>query len=336
MYSDEDLDYAVKQGVFSPSSVQAFRELQFSIKESSHVDEENFRLIGGFNDIFIVIACSLFVFSTSWIISFTTASDVLPSIAVTILSWLLAEFFVRKRRMALPAIVLLFFFAGGAFQFSSALIDNLSSHIAILVGAIATAILTYLHWLRFRVPITIAVATACVFAILAALAIEIFPLLALQLHFIAFVCGLLCFSFAMYWDSSDTDRTTHRADIAFWLHLLSAPLIIHPIFSATGILQGNDSIINMLIVLALYFIMTVISITVDRRAFMVSSLAYVIYALSSVIEQYGGIGYSFASTGAFMGFMLLLLSAYWHKVRLLVVNKLPNKIQLLVPSTQVT
>ena len=62
MYSEEDLDLAVKQGVFTATSVEEFRELVASSKQTSVVDEENFRLVGGFNDIFIVIACALLPF----------------------------------------------------------------------------------------------------------------------------------------------------------------------------------------------------------------------------------------------------------------------------------
>ena len=52
MYTDEDLNLAVKQGVFSDSSVDEFRRLMSSTKGAPLVDEENFRLVGGFNDIF--------------------------------------------------------------------------------------------------------------------------------------------------------------------------------------------------------------------------------------------------------------------------------------------
>lgn len=61
--------------------------------------------------------------------------------------------------------------------------------------------------------------------------------------------------------------------------------------------------------------MTSISIVVDRRAFMVSSLIYVLYAISNILEAYGVVGYSFAVTGVCIGAALLLLPAFWHPVR---------------------
>jgi hypothetical protein len=30
----------------------------------------------------------------------------------------------------------------------------------------------------------------------------------------------------MWWDSSDRARLTRRSDVAFWLHLLAAPMIV--------------------------------------------------------------------------------------------------------------
>jgi hypothetical protein len=59
---------------------------------------------------------------------------------------------------------------------------------------------------------------------------------------------------------------------------------------------------------------------------MVSSLAYVLYAISNILETYGDISYSFALTGVLIGTTLLLLSAYWHQTRSVLLNLLPKSI----------
>jgi len=64
MYSDEDLNLAVKSGIFPQASVDDFRKSVSLLKNAPSADEENFRLIGGFNDIFVVIACALLLFSS--------------------------------------------------------------------------------------------------------------------------------------------------------------------------------------------------------------------------------------------------------------------------------
>ena len=331
MYSDEELNLAVKKGIFSEESVGAFREYVATSKNTPRADEENFKLIGGFNDIFVVIACSLLLFSSWWVLSESNKS--IGLCVFTALSWFLSEVFVRKRKMALPAIGLLLSFVGGVFAFSVSLFPDPNEWIVVL-GAFLSAIAAYLHWRRFKVPITVAAGAAACVATLLALLASVFPAAEDLMLLAVFICGIAVFVLAMYWDASDLDRTTRKSDVAFWLHLLAAPLVIHPVFYTLGILGGDESLLNMLVVLVLYLLMTFVSIIVDRRAFMVSSLAYVIYALSTLIQNYGGVGYSFALTGVFMGSALLLLSAWWHPMRGLIVVRLPAFVSRYVPSIQ--
>ncbi len=334
MYTDEDLSHGIEKGIFTEASVQDFRALMATMKNTSSVDEENFRLIGGFNDIFIVIACSLLLFSLRWVVDLF--SEPLALILFTAVAWGLAEHFVNKRRMALPAIALLLYFVGGVFTFTLSVSMSLFGQheaLAPVLAAGLTAVAAYIHWRRFQVPITVAAACVAILGFAISILLSIFPDAAASMLAIMFVGGGLVFVFAMVWDSSDLARTTRRSDVAFWLHLLSAPLIIHPVFSSLGILEGADSLLNMLVVIALYLLMTTLSLAVDRRAFMVSSLIYVLYAVSNLIESFGGVGYSFAVTGVIMGGALLLLSAYWHSVRQRVLSILPETLQAQLPSS---
>lgn len=324
MYTDEDLNFGVKKGIFTESAVNEFRSLLSSSKNLHSVDEENFRLISGFNDIFIVIACSLLLFSSVWVLK--SVNDSLAYLVFSLLSWGLSEFFVLKRKMALPAIMLLLSFIAGVFAFSMSLFPSHKE-----AAFIVTTIIAYLHWLRFKVPITVAVGTATAGWAFVSILMSVIPETNNWILPILYLCGVIAFVYAMYWDSSDTNRTTGRSDVAFWLHLLSAPLIIHPIFSSLGIFNGNESLISMAVVIVLYLLMTLISIAVDRRIFMISSLVYVLYALSAIIKTYGGVGYSFALTGIFMGGTLLLLSVYWHSSRVYVVMKLPDVVTTHLP-----
>ena len=330
MYTDEDLDFAVKKEIFSAASVKEFREALSVLKNSPSADEENFRLIGGFNDIFIVIACSLLLFSSLWVLHSITDNDSLGLLVFSILSWLLSEHFVLKRKMALPAIGLLLSFIGGVFALVFSVFAD-PSETALILATSISAIAAYVHWIRFSVPITIAAGAAAVVGFMVSIILSAFPNTKEWWEVILLLCGVMTFACAMYWDASDTRRTTRRSDVAFWLHLLSAPLIIHPVFSALGVLDGNEHISNMIIIVGLYVLMTSISIVIDRRAFMVSSLIYVLYALSILIKTYGGVGYSFALTGVFMGGALLFLSAYWHRVRVNLVNQLPATINRYIP-----
>ena len=331
MYSDEDLNTAVTQGIFSESAVEAFRDQVASVHGLPAVDEENFKLIGGFNDIFIVIACGLLLFSSFSVLE--AANTSLGYLVFLLLSWALAEFFVLKRKMALPAIMLLLAFVGGMVGLSDSVLSVTSESGGIL-AATAAALAAYLHWWRFSVPITVAVATAAAVGLLIAIIQSVFFEVNLWLPPVLFVCGLAVFAFAMSWDSADRARLSYKSDVAFWLHLLAAPMIIHPVFTSLDILNGEEGLLSMALVILLYLLLTVVSISIDRRVLMVSSLIYVIYALSGLIDRYGVAGSSFAFTGLLMGAILLLLSAYWHRVRVLLVNYLPIWVQLKLPKVK--
>lgn len=330
MYTDDDLNLAVEKGVFTDTSVKAFRDLHAQLKHSPAVDEENFRLIGGFNDIFIVIACALFLFSTAFALNAGTRIEFIGFAVTAGLSWYLAEIFVRQRKMALPAIFLLLSFVISVF-FAISSLELLSEDFSISLGAIAAAIAAYIHWRHFKVAITIAACTACIVGIIASLIIGIFQQPENILLAAGFGCGLITFALAMYWDTSDTSRTTGKSDVAFWLHMLSAPLLIHPVFFSLGIFDGYENIFISFIAITLYFLITLLSVTIDRRAFMVSSLIYVLVALSQMFKSLGGVGTSLALTGLIMGGSLLMLSIYWHPIRKTILAYLPEQFRKYVP-----
>ena len=90
--------------------------------------------------------------------------------------------------------------------------------------------------------------------------------------------GIGVFLFAMWWDGSDRARLTRRADVAFWLHLLAAPMIVHPVFTLLGLNDGNATIGEGLVVILLYVVLGLTALAIDRRALLVSALAYVLFA----------------------------------------------------------
>jgi len=108
MYTDDDLNRAIERNIFSPESVAQFRRLVATQQHTHLVDEENFRLVSSFNDIFVVIASVLLLGALA------ALGDGLGGWLVAAAAWGLGEFFTRKRRMALPSIVLLFGFSGEA------------------------------------------------------------------------------------------------------------------------------------------------------------------------------------------------------------------------------
>ncbi len=143
--------------------------------------------------------------------------------------------------------------------------------------------------------------------------------------------GVGMFLFAMRWDSSDPARVTRRSDVAFWLHLLAAPMIVHPVFTLLGLNDGNATIGEGLVVVLLYAVLAIAALAIDRRALLVSALAYVLYALTELFKQLGAVELNVALTALVIGSALLMLSAYWHQARRLIVVRLPEALQGKLP-----
>jgi len=330
MYTNEDLHKATQAGIFAQDDVDKFYLFMEDERHSSLVDEENFKLISGFNDIFVVIASILLLSSAAWVSS--SVGKGFSMLVVAGLSWGLAEFFVRKRRMSLPAIVLLVSYVTSIFFFVISFWEN-PFEISFGIAAAITGIATWIHWKRFAVPITVAagMATLAVFLVSLVLSIDDSP--EDYASILIFLTGLITFGVAMYWDASDVKRLTHKSDVAFWLHLLASPLIVHPIFSSLGIFDNQSGMGSIVIIVLLYLLLSSISLIVDRRAFMVSSLIYVLFALNQLFKTYGLESNSFAIGGMFIGFSLLLLTGYWSQARNFLLRLMPQSIHSKVPKS---
>lgn len=356
MYSQQELDDAVASGVITETAASALRIHIERQRATAIPDEEQFRLLTGFNDIFVSIAAAILLFAVGWIgqsIGQSTGLTIDPRgptflapLLVAVTSWGLALYFTGKRRMALPSILLLLSFVGSVFAtvlFALILgagpgrVDG-NNQLGGLLAAISAALAggaAWLHWRRFHVPITVAAGAAAAAGIVVALLIAGLGgnidqarnvILALVL-----VLGVGVFLFAMWWDSSDRGRLTRRSDVAFWLHLLAAPMIVHPVFTLLGLNSGHAGLGGGLTAVLLYVALGITALAVDRRALLVSALAYVLYALNELFRQFGAVELNVALTALVIGSALLMLSAFWHQARTAVVKPLPEGIREKLP-----
>src|SRR4051812_43525441 len=67
MYSQQELDDAVASGAITAAAANALRVHVESQRHSAIPDEEQFRLLTGFNDIFVSIAAAILLFAIGWI-----------------------------------------------------------------------------------------------------------------------------------------------------------------------------------------------------------------------------------------------------------------------------
>ncbi len=362
MYSQQELDDAVASGVITADAAAALRAHVEGERSTAIPDEEQFRLITGFNDIFVSIAAAILLFAVGWIgqsigqatgLVATEHGETGPSflapMAIAATAWALALFFTAKRRMALPSILLLLAFVGGVLVTSAFLFvqivgpdrfNDTNQLLPATIGGASAAIAAaaaWLHWRRFQVPITVAAGAAAVAGLFLAIVVAIVnPQNAeaaknVILSFVL-VLGVGVFLFAMWWDSSDRARLTRRSDVAFWLHLLAAPMIAHPIFTLMGLSNGVVSTGEALVVVGLYVLFGLTALAIDRRALLVSALAYVLYALTELFKRFGAVELNVALTALVIGSALLLLSAYWHQARRMIVTRLPSNLQDRLPN----
>ena len=337
MYSESDIDGAVTAGVISPQAAAALRDHVASRHAAPAVDEEHFRLLTGFNDIFVAIALVLLLVAVAQIgLSITYAAG---GALVAAAAWGLAEYFTARRRMALPSILLLIAFVGGVAGALFGLVETVAPHIDGRAGALAAAGVAFcaagaawLHWRRFMVPITVAAGAAALVATAIGLVVAAVPGIEQAVWPLLLVGGVGVFATAMRWDMSDTQRQTRRSDVAFWPHLAAAPMIAHSIFQMLGVFRGEIGAGMAVVVLALYVGFAAIALAVDRRALLVSGLAYVLAALYALFRSAGAIELGAALTAFVIGSALLSLSAFWQPMRRAVVNTLSQSLRHRLPA----
>ncbi len=353
MYSQDDIDRAVADGALTQEAAASLRDYTSQRKATSLVDEEHFHLLSGFNDIFVTIAVLLVLFSCAFL--GRELHYILGPVCVALSAWALAEYFTRRRHMALPSIILLIAFVGSvswtvfsvagsqAFFDAGESGDPIGVYISInfslifMTTSAAGALSAWLHWWRFRVPITVAAGMAALVGLLVSVTMLLFSQNEIRSDFwlspILFVAGIAVFALAMRWDLMDIERKTRNSDVAFWLHLLAAPLLVHPVFKFATAMEASNEVISALAVLAIYAVLGIVALSIDRRALLVSALVFLIAAITDLAEELGTAGLSLSLSCLIIGTFLLLLSAFWQRTRLIIVRKLPDSLQSQLPPT---
>ena len=315
-------------------------ESQSTDNVGGSADEEQLRLITGFNDIFVTIGLGLFLGALSYLMSGWGVA--IAPLSVAVASWLLAEFFTGKKRMALPSIVLLLSFTSSVL--ATILLFSTSdapsgmggwpegNQLKLSIAALTAAAAAAAHWFRFAVPITVAAGVAALAIVMLSIVTSLFPDLIESYPVLVFLpIGLAVFATAMWFDMSDQARKTRRTDVAFWLHLLAAPIIVHPvIMGLTASDQSTSS--DSATIIAVFLVLCLVALVVDRRALLVSSLGYLAYAAYTIVAGADWSASASAIAALAVGAIVLLLSAAWRPLRKVAVTTMPLAIRQRVPS----
>ena len=95
----------------------------------------------------------------------------------------------------------------------------------------------------------------------------------------------------------------------------------------------NIGALAAVLVLAVYIVFGIVALAIDRRALLVSALAYVLIALTFLFREFGAVELNFALTALVIGSALLTLSALWTPIRRAVVQGLPSDLKTKLPAT---
>jgi hypothetical protein len=231
-----------------------------------------------------------------------------------------AEWLVRVRRLALPGIAILIsilYFVNKAIAFDH---EN-----ATIFGIGILSLASLLFYLRYKMPFSLLPLAAG----LVGIAIIQIGLDVIKHPFIFTGLGLIVFAVAMWFDIRDTARQSHLSDSAFWLHLLASPLIVHGamvslLFSDTAWIQALQ---KEFVIVVFFSGILLLALLLDRRAMLVSTQLYLIYALTQILEgQLNSTQNVLIYLLMALGLFIIFFGAYWYKTRRLIFGFLADSI----------
>lgn len=386
MINQNHLNEAVNRGIIDTNQAMQLRALATEVLvpavdlPSTSINDEDLRLVGGGNDLFVTVGILLLFAGTLFGLgAFFEDATGTAAIIVAVLAWLVAEFVTRQHRMKLSSSVLgvgfvaciailLSIYLGGKVDLSAieenpvlalSLRPVVGSYGSMFFGGIVLAAIAY-FW-RFRVPIMAAVIALSLagFAFLwtflyfydgvtegrvALPTMELVPIVLERALYVPLLCGMIVFGVAVLFDLRDRERFTVWSDCAFWLHVISAPLLVHPLFILAtghdvvlGEIEPGTSASIMLGVLIVGFVY--IALAIDRRSLLIPTLAYFgslgVYYMIERTANSTGVP-PFAMILLVIGLLVIMFGAGWQRIRALIVSPtLPTSVLKKLPPIKV-
>lgn len=310
MISRELLEAAVDRNIIHQNQVDPLldfiRHRQSGTEEfaESNSHDEPLRFVRGFGDIFISFGIILLVIAIN-MLSLSGYLYFIPVAGFVVM----AEWLVRVRRLSLPGIAILLsilFFVNKAIEFDH---EN-----ATVLGLAILSLTSLFFYLRYKMPFSLFPVAAGVVAI----AIVQIGTDLIEYPLIFSALGLIVFIIAMGFDIRDTERNSHLSDSAFWLHLLAAPLMIHGLMISV-LFSQQQWLADMghAIFIVLFFIgVLLIALLLDRRAMLVATQLYMVYAVTQLLEgQLGSAQNIIIYVLLILGFAIIFFGTYWYKSR---------------------
>ena len=137
-------------------------------------------------------------------------------------------------------------------------------------------------------------------------------------------------------------RVTRRSDVAFWLHLVTAPALLFSLLLLIFInfrLWESHGTANAVITILIVAGMMLVGIFIDRRAFVTSGLISLGVAVYYMFVHESGLGERFQASAlslVVVGLVVLSLGSCWRALRRLIIPRLPPALQAKLPPVQKT
>lgn len=334
-YSD-GLSKAVADGVINAGQAELLEDyLKAALLPASSGQpdaEEKVDAIRGFHELFLSIGIICLLLGAYFL------HAGIAGILMPLLVWGMAEALHGWRHVRLPMIVL-----SCALSFSLLPIGSLFFHDDKNIGFGDTPLMLllsglwlvsgYAYWRRFRLPFNwLIIATSLVgIAYYGAATLLGEAWVNTHLYWFVLVCGVGVFALAMFFDMQDPARTRTEHEAAFWLHLSAGPMLVHGVMNLNQELVEHEVIVAA-ISIALVGVLSCLALIVNRRAILVSSLAYFGYSVSTLADKFDmDINISGALALVVVGAFAISMALGWNKTRKLIVRKLPLRVQAMLP-----
>jgi len=339
--SRDDLRAAVASGVLD--EVQASKLMILSDQRQGYRanmvgDDEPFELFKGFAEIFVTVGLGLLMAGLLSLSALLGDVIVVPVVAL-IMSWVLALYFTKKRRMSLPSIALCISFALSltaviAAYLYSDLTTPAPPQNAMIVGVVGMIGMAP-YYRFFRLPFSMFIFGVFGILLMTGLVDAMSPGRELVYNKLTdffdlrnepylavgtLIFGVLAFIGALRFDLQDPHRVSRKSASAFWLHILAAPALVNTLVMSNYQMGGTVGTSLAILVLALF---TLLAIIIDRRSFLTAGLVYMGLLLASAINETGA-EWAPVVTMLVLGLFVTSLGAFWTQARAWLLGVLPN------------
>lgn len=352
MTDKSDVAAAVAAGVLTEEQGDAFsafvaeRHALTASAAPANTETEGVRFARGFHDVFITLGVGALLVGVALAGDLFQSPLILSAVCLT-LAWALAEFLTGRRKLVLPSILL-----AGAVGVSGALVSGLTAAVFLgdvdhatvpLIAAIGGWLSGLLFYVRFKLPFAMAVSVAGILAFGLALLASSAPDWFDENALLAFLAaGLVTFVIAMWQDVQDPLRQTLKADNAFWLHLMAAPLVVHAL---VGLVTGDMStdaeapgqdIVQSIVIIAVITALAIVALLIDRRAMLVAGLGTLGYAIWTIITAANlDVSLVMSLTLVLIGTAVLLLGTGWQRTRRVLLGLVPSNLARHLPPANI-